>query len=157
MFVVLCRYAREQAFKAHPLVSHLSETLLHVFVSIEMTGQAVEFEQKFNYRRPMYLTLDYIWEIELHQEAIKVTRVFWLDDLFSSPTLRPSSSDSIMTAELVMIRAVMIFCRCMCVRTCMGRGAVGLESERLLHSLSFFLVCVTLFTVAPFAAGVFSG
>jgi ubiquitin conjugation factor E4 A len=70
--LILPRYAREQVFKVHPLVSHLAETLLHVFVSIEMTGQAVQFEQKFNYRRPMYLILDYIWEIEEHQNAIQV-------------------------------------------------------------------------------------
>ena len=47
-----------------------------MFVSIEMTGQAVEFEQKFNYRRPMYLILDYIWEMELHQQALQVVFVF---------------------------------------------------------------------------------
>lgn len=59
-------------FHQHPLISHLSCTLLHVFVSIEMTGQGVEFEQKFNYRRPMYAILEYIWDIEVHRDAIKV-------------------------------------------------------------------------------------
>lgn len=54
------------------MIPHLAETLLHVFVSIEMTGQSVQFEQKFNYRRPMYLVLDYIWEMEIHQKAIEV-------------------------------------------------------------------------------------
>lgn len=68
---IFAKFAREQVFQKHPLISHLAETLLHVFVSIEMTGQAVEFEQKFNYRRPMYLILDYIWEMELHQQAIQ--------------------------------------------------------------------------------------
>ena len=43
-----------------------------MFVSIEMTGQGVEFEQKFNYRRPMYAILEYLWEIEIHRDAIKV-------------------------------------------------------------------------------------
>ena len=38
-----------------------------------MTGQSVAFEQKFNYRRPMYAVLEYIWEIPLHQKAIKVS------------------------------------------------------------------------------------
>lgn len=28
-----------------------------------MTGQSVQFEQKFNYRRPMYLVMDYLWEL----------------------------------------------------------------------------------------------
>ena len=59
-------------FANHPLIEHLSEKLLHVFVSIEMTGQSVQFEQKFNYRRPMYLVLEYIWEKENHRKAIKV-------------------------------------------------------------------------------------
>ena len=59
-------------FANHPLINHLAEKLLHVFVSIEMTGQSVQFEQKFNYRRPMYLVLEYIWEKENHRNAIKV-------------------------------------------------------------------------------------
>lgn len=41
--------------------------LLHVFVSIEMTGQSVQFEQKFNYRRPMYIVMDYLWKITEHR------------------------------------------------------------------------------------------
>ena len=36
-------------------------TLLRVFVDIEMTGQAVEFEMKFSYRRPMYEIMKYLW------------------------------------------------------------------------------------------------
>ncbi|PVD37577.1 hypothetical protein C0Q70_00173 [Pomacea canaliculata] len=68
---IFAKFAREQVFQRHPLISHLAETLLHVFVSIEMTGQSVQFEQKFNYRRPMYLVLDYIWEQEIHQKAIQ--------------------------------------------------------------------------------------
>lgn len=47
-------------------------TLLHVFVSIEMTGQNVEFEQKFNYRRPMYIVLEFIWKIDVHRDSMKV-------------------------------------------------------------------------------------
>jgi hypothetical protein len=39
-------------------------TLLHVFVDIEMTGQAVAFEMKFSYRRPMYEIMKYLWEME---------------------------------------------------------------------------------------------
>lgn len=35
-----------------------------------MTGQSVEFEQKFNYRRPMYIVLDYLWEIEEYQQYL---------------------------------------------------------------------------------------
>ncbi|XP_052772600.1 ubiquitin conjugation factor E4 A-like isoform X2 [Mya arenaria] len=68
---MLSKYYREQVFQHHPLISHLAEKLIHVFVSIEMTGQSVQFEQKFNYRRPMYKVLHYIWEKQIHKDAIK--------------------------------------------------------------------------------------
>lgn len=45
--------------------------LLDVFVGIEMTGQSVEFEQKFNYRRPMYVVMDYLWKLKEHREVFK--------------------------------------------------------------------------------------
>lgn len=68
---LLSKYYREQLFEHHPLIEHLAEKLINVFVSIEMTGQSVQFEQKFNYRRPMYQVLHYIWEKELHRNAVK--------------------------------------------------------------------------------------
>ncbi|XP_076074488.1 ubiquitin conjugation factor E4 A-like isoform X2 [Mytilus galloprovincialis] len=68
---LMSRYYKGQLFVQHPLIDHLAEKLLHVFVSIEMTGQSVQFEQKFNYRRPMYQVLEHIWEIESHRNAIK--------------------------------------------------------------------------------------
>lgn len=51
------------AFVEHPCAGYLSEALLNVFVSIEMTGQSVQFEQKFNYRRPMYELIDFLWNL----------------------------------------------------------------------------------------------
>jgi ubiquitin conjugation factor E4 A len=47
--------------------------------SPSFSGQSVQFEQKFNYRRPMYTIMDYIWKIDeqrecfvkLEQEAIQ--------------------------------------------------------------------------------------
>jgi hypothetical protein len=51
------------AFAKHPCSSYLSEALIGVFVSIEMTGQSVQFEQKFNYRRPMYELIEYLWNM----------------------------------------------------------------------------------------------
>ena len=51
------------SFAKHPCSSYISESLLNVFVSIEMTGQSVQFEQKFNYRRPMYELLDFLWNM----------------------------------------------------------------------------------------------
>lgn len=53
------------------------ESLLNVFVSIEMTGQSVQFEQKFNYRRPMYIVMDYLWQNEEHKEKFKYVFLFF--------------------------------------------------------------------------------
>lgn len=50
-------------FAKHPCASYFSEALINVFVSIEMTGQSVQFEQKFNYRRPMYELLEFLWQM----------------------------------------------------------------------------------------------
>ena len=44
-------FNREQLFNGHPRRLEIVPTLLHVFVDIEATGQAVEFETKFSYRR----------------------------------------------------------------------------------------------------------
>jgi hypothetical protein len=60
------------------LIEHLPRVLLDVFVSIELTGQAVAFEQKFNYRRPMYEILEYLWKFDKHREQVKVRHSFFL-------------------------------------------------------------------------------
>ncbi|XP_045448284.1 ubiquitin conjugation factor E4 A [Melitaea cinxia] len=65
----IASFYREQLFKEHPHRSQLVPCLLDVFVGIEMTGQSVQFEQKFNYRRPMYLVMDFLWGIEEHRDA----------------------------------------------------------------------------------------
>ena len=52
----------------HPDRLEIVPALLDVFVNIEATGQAVEFEQKFSYRRPMYDVMKYLWELEDFQE-----------------------------------------------------------------------------------------
>ena len=44
---------------------------MDVFVGIEMTGQSVAFEQKFNYRRPMYIVMDYLWKMEENRKTFK--------------------------------------------------------------------------------------
>ncbi|XP_075151628.1 ubiquitination factor E4A [Haematobia irritans] len=51
-------------FDNHPDRSKIVSSLLNVFVSIEMTGQSVQFEQKFNYRRPMYAIMEFLWSKE---------------------------------------------------------------------------------------------
>lgn len=57
------KYLAYYVFAQHPCASYLSEALINVFVSIEMTGQSVQFEQKFNYRRPMYELLEFMWNM----------------------------------------------------------------------------------------------
>lgn len=69
--VLLPSIYREKLFMSHPFGQELVPTVLHVFVSIEMTGQSVAFEQKFQYRRPMYIVLDYLWNIEQHKQKMK--------------------------------------------------------------------------------------
>ncbi|XP_025409888.1 ubiquitin conjugation factor E4 A isoform X2 [Sipha flava] len=64
-------YYREMLFLKHPHRKQIVYALLDVFVGIEMTGQSVEFEQKFNYRRPMYVVMDYLWKLEEHREVFK--------------------------------------------------------------------------------------
>lgn len=64
-------YQREKLFLDHEHRRQIVTSLLEVFVGIEMTGQSVQFEQKFNYRRPMYLVMDYLWEIEEHQQYFR--------------------------------------------------------------------------------------
>ena len=60
-----------ELFEMHPLVDYLAPSLVNVFVSIEMTGEGVQFEQKFSYRRPMYLVLEYLWSQPRHRQILK--------------------------------------------------------------------------------------
>lgn len=60
-----------ELFTNHPDRLQIVPCLLNVFVSIEMTGQSVQFEQKFNYRRPMYAIMDHIWKIDEQRECFK--------------------------------------------------------------------------------------
>ncbi|KAK9512148.1 hypothetical protein O3M35_000634 [Rhynocoris fuscipes] len=64
-------FFREKLFLEHPHRIQIARCLLDVFVSIEMTGEAVAFEQKFNYRRPMYIVMDYLWGLPEHRAAFK--------------------------------------------------------------------------------------
>lgn len=61
-------FNREQLFLGHPHRLEIVPTLLNVFVDIEATGQAVQFEMKFSYRRPMYDVIKYIWEMDEYKE-----------------------------------------------------------------------------------------
>jgi len=61
-------YQQQQLFLSHELADEVVPALLHVFVSIEMTGQSVQFEEKFNYRRPMYVIIKYLWSVDRHKQ-----------------------------------------------------------------------------------------
>ncbi|XP_076286750.1 ubiquitination factor E4A isoform X2 [Lasioglossum baleicum] len=65
-------FFREQLFITHPYRQHIVPNLLKVFVSIEMTGQSVQFEQKFKYRRPMYVVMEYLWTLTEHRNSFTI-------------------------------------------------------------------------------------
>lgn len=64
-------FHRKRVFCNFPYASHLAEALIKVFVDIEFTGDPHQFEQKFNYRRPMYPILKYMWGTDIYRESIK--------------------------------------------------------------------------------------
>ncbi|KAA0183918.1 hypothetical protein HAZT_HAZT005794 [Hyalella azteca] len=61
----------QQLVEQHPLAEHLVPSVVRVFVSIEMTGQNVAFEDKFKYRGPMYEILKQLWQVP-EQRAVLV-------------------------------------------------------------------------------------
>jgi len=61
---VLGNFHRQALFQDDPGRLQLVYAILHVFVSIEETGQSVQFEQKFSYRRPMYDVIKYMWTLD---------------------------------------------------------------------------------------------
>ncbi|RZC37889.1 ubiquitin conjugation factor E4 A [Asbolus verrucosus] len=65
-------YQREMLFTEHEHRNEIVGSLLKVFVGIEMTGQSVEFEQKFNYRRPMYTVMNYLWTKDEYKTHFKM-------------------------------------------------------------------------------------
>ncbi|XP_035743487.1 ubiquitin conjugation factor E4 A-like [Vespa mandarinia] len=65
-------FHRQQLFKTHPHANQIVSHLLQVFVNIEMTGQSVQFEQKFNYRRPMYIVMQYLWKLPEHRNKFVI-------------------------------------------------------------------------------------
>uniref|UniRef100_A0A3Q3IRH7 Ubiquitin conjugation factor E4 A n=1 Tax=Monopterus albus TaxID=43700 RepID=A0A3Q3IRH7_MONAL len=64
-------FQREMVFCSYKHAPQLAEAIIIVFVDIEFTGDPHQFEQKFNYRRPMYPILKYMWSKENYRESIK--------------------------------------------------------------------------------------
>ncbi|XP_065347962.1 ubiquitin conjugation factor E4 A [Cloeon dipterum] len=64
------KYQRERLFTEHPFRLQIAEAIVSVYVGIEVTGQD-HFEQKFQYRTPLYVVLDHIWKIDDYVEKFK--------------------------------------------------------------------------------------
>ncbi|XP_061072260.1 ubiquitin conjugation factor E4 A [Conger conger] len=64
-------FQRHRVFCEYSHAPHLAEALITVFVDIEFTGDPHQFEQKFNYRRPMYPILKYMWGKDSYRQSIK--------------------------------------------------------------------------------------
>ncbi|XP_053547265.1 ubiquitin conjugation factor E4 A [Bombina bombina] len=64
-------FHRQRIFCSYRHAQHLAEALINVFVDIEFTGDPHQFEQKFNYRRPMYPILKYMWGKDNYRKSIK--------------------------------------------------------------------------------------
>uniref|UniRef100_A0A8C9RHB5 Ubiquitin conjugation factor E4 A n=1 Tax=Scleropages formosus TaxID=113540 RepID=A0A8C9RHB5_SCLFO len=64
-------FQRQRVFCSYCHAAYLAEALITVFVDIEFTGDPHQFEQKFNYRRPMYPILKYMWGKDNYRESIK--------------------------------------------------------------------------------------
>uniref|UniRef100_A0A8C5W8S2 Ubiquitin conjugation factor E4 A n=1 Tax=Leptobrachium leishanense TaxID=445787 RepID=A0A8C5W8S2_9ANUR len=64
-------FHRQKIFCSYRHAPHLAEALIKVFVDIEFTGDPHQFEQKFNYRRPMYPILRYMWGRDTYRQSIK--------------------------------------------------------------------------------------
>ncbi|XP_075765905.1 ubiquitin conjugation factor E4 A isoform X3 [Pelodiscus sinensis] len=69
--LVSSMFHRERVFCSYLHAARLAEALIKVFVDIEFTGDPHQFEQKFNYRRPMYPILRYMWGTDSYRQSIK--------------------------------------------------------------------------------------
>jgi len=68
--------------------NHLTVSVFQLFVDIEFTGDPHQFEQKFNYRRPLYSILKFLWQKESGRNAAKKLALQSIDDIeASSPPL----------------------------------------------------------------------
>jgi len=63
---------RKKSFEKSTVVPKiLPKSLLQLFVDIEFTGHAMEFDQKFAYRHFMYAILEYIWKMPSYYATFK--------------------------------------------------------------------------------------
>ncbi|XP_043532431.1 ubiquitin conjugation factor E4 A [Chiloscyllium plagiosum] len=74
-------FHRQRVFSSYQHAHYLAEALIKVFVDIEFTGDPHQFEQKFNYRRPMYPILKYMWGYDHYRQSIKSLADYAFDNL----------------------------------------------------------------------------
>uniref|UniRef100_UPI00398F3CD8 ubiquitin conjugation factor E4 A n=1 Tax=Pristiophorus japonicus TaxID=55135 RepID=UPI00398F3CD8 len=74
-------FHRQRVFCSYRHAHYLAEALIKVFVDIEFTGDPHQFEQKFNYRRPMYPILKYMWGNDNYRQSIKKLADYACDNL----------------------------------------------------------------------------
>lgn len=65
-------FNRQNAFLQHKIAPfYLPQALLQLFVDIEFTGHAMQFEQKFGYRHHMYSVLQYMWKQDKYKDTLR--------------------------------------------------------------------------------------
>lgn len=60
-----------ETFERYQMVAPLTLSVIRLFVDIEFTGDPHAFEHKFNYRRPLYPILRFLWDDQRGKNAIK--------------------------------------------------------------------------------------
>jgi len=60
-----------ETFERYQMVAPLTLSVIRLFVDIEFTGDPHAFEHKFNYRRPLYPILRFLWDDRRGKNAIK--------------------------------------------------------------------------------------
>eukprot|EP00079_Xenopus_tropicalis_P037784 XP_017951555.1 PREDICTED: ubiquitin conjugation factor E4 A isoform X2 [Xenopus tropicalis] len=109
-------FHRQRIFCSYQHAPHLAEALIKVFVDIEFTGDPHQFEQKFNYRRPMYPILKYMWGRDNYRQSIKYLskiKVLQIErdrgewDALSPESRREKESNLLMFGQLARFHNIM--------------------------------------------------
>ena len=70
--IIFTSFYRERLLAEHPNASHLTSSIMRLFVGMELTGHGVQFENKFRYRQPMYIMFKHLWKMDIHKRALMV-------------------------------------------------------------------------------------
>jgi len=66
---------REENFAKFRYVENLTHSVIKLFIDIEFTGDPHQFEQKFNYRRPLYKIMKFLWADDRGRKAIATAAI----------------------------------------------------------------------------------